>query len=110
MFHPPLSSSSSVLTSDFFLPRYDLPPTMASWVSTFRSPSPCTDDESRLSVKVVAGANTDLIHDLDLSLREDKAVYNPNPFTLAKRKNMRGGGRKISNGRVSIKLRYWLKS
>ncbi|OWZ65368.1 hypothetical protein AYX15_03091 [Cryptococcus neoformans] len=70
---------------------------MASWVSTFRSPSPCTDDESRLSVKVVAGANTDLIHDLDLSLREDKAVYNPNPFTLAKRKNMRGGGRKISN-------------
>ncbi|OXB33592.1 hypothetical protein J007_06744 [Cryptococcus neoformans] len=70
---------------------------MASWVSTFRSPSPCTDDESCLSVKVVAGANTDLIHDLDLSLREDKAVYNPNPFTLAKRKNMRGGGRKISN-------------
>lgn len=88
-----------LLTPDFFLPPHNLTSTMASWVFKFRSPSPCTDDESCLPVRVGAGANTDLIHDLDLSLREDKALYNPNPFTLAKRKSMRGGGRKISNGK-----------
>ncbi|WVQ78709.1 hypothetical protein IAT38_000796 [Cryptococcus sp. DSM 104549] len=75
-----------------------MPPAPDAWTTSFRTPSPSTDPEDCLPSQsgIPAGGN-DLIRDLDLSLRDDRAVYKSTPFTIAKQKNPRAGARKIGN-------------
>ncbi|ODN88800.1 hypothetical protein L198_06602 [Cryptococcus wingfieldii CBS 7118] len=69
----------------------------AAWKSSFRSPSPDTDSEDCLPSQFAASTHADLAYDLDLSLRQDHAELKSTPFTIAKQKSARKGGRKISN-------------
>ncbi|ODO05007.1 hypothetical protein I350_05619 [Cryptococcus amylolentus CBS 6273] len=69
----------------------------AAWKSSFRSPSPDTDPEDCLPSQIAASTHADLAYDLDLSLRQDHAELKSTPFTIAKQKSARKGGRKISN-------------
>ncbi|WVQ77324.1 hypothetical protein IAR50_007008 [Cryptococcus sp. DSM 104548] len=69
----------------------------AAWKTSFRSPSPDTDPEHCLPSQFAASTHANLVHDLDLSLRPDHAELNSTPFTMAKQKSSRKGGKKISH-------------
>ncbi|WVO14691.1 hypothetical protein L204_102329 [Cryptococcus depauperatus] len=70
---------------------------MSAWRACFRSPSPSTDEEGGLPQQYNTGGYVDLVNDLDLSFREDKAVYCATPSSIAKMKSDKTNARKIGN-------------